>query len=195
MMQGFEENEISEKSNGGTEITKRSVAKQIPEELTKEFQIIPARVRELNEDKIRVYWQHDLAEDPEVQNLRDENFRNKFHKIVFSSNWQMNEFTTKLNMPYEERLTVIETPIEPIQKHVKPKDEVNLIYFSTPHRGLNILVPTFEAIADKYDNIHLHVFSSFKIYGWEEADKAFEPFHLKVLHNHIQSYVMHILVF
>ena len=65
-MQGFEENEISVNSQGGTEITKRSIAKLIPEELSNEFQVIPSRLREVNEEKIRIYWQHDLPEDPEV---------------------------------------------------------------------------------------------------------------------------------
>jgi glycosyltransferase involved in cell wall biosynthesis len=184
-MQGFEENEISVNSQGGTEITKRSIAKLIPEELSNEFQVIPSRLRDLNEEKIRIYWQHDLPEDPEVQHLANANSRRKFHKVVFSSNWQMNDFITKLRMPYDEKLTVIETPIEPFQKTEKPKDTINLIYFSTPHRGLNILVPTFEVLAQKYPNIHLHVFSSFKIYGWEDKDQEFEPLYEQI-RNHPQ---------
>ena len=67
----------------------------------------------------------------------------------------------------------------------KEKDKVNLIYFSTPHRGLEILVPVFESLAEKYKNIHLNVFSSFKIYGWDEADKQFEPLYDRI-RNHPQ---------
>lgn len=174
-MSGFEENEISLKSQGGTEITKRSIAKQIPEELAKEFQIIPSRVREIEEDKIRIYWQHDLAEDPEVTHLKDESSRERFHKLVFSSHWQMNDFMVKLGIPWSNKLCVIETPIEPFPIHTKSEDVINLIYFSTPHRGLNLLIPAFEALATKHDNVHLNVFSSFNIYGWPEADKQYEP--------------------
>jgi len=53
-MIGFEENEVSKNANGGTEITKRLVAKFVPEKLANEFQIIPSRVREINEEKIRI---------------------------------------------------------------------------------------------------------------------------------------------
>lgn len=208
-MQGFEENEISKNSNGGTEITKRMIAKYVSEELANEFQVIASRVREINEEKIRVYWQHDLAEDPEVNHLRDTNSRNRFHKLVFNSHWQMQEFSTRLGIPLNDSVQVIENPIEPIPYSVKSREVINLVYFSTPQRGLELLVPVFEALSEKYENIHLHVFSSFKIYGWDEADKSFEPLYDRirnhpkmtyhgyaeqsVLHKHLQE--AHILAY
>lgn len=180
-MQGFEENEISKNAFGGTEISKRTIAKYVPEQLTESCQIIASRLRDLNEEKIRIYWQHDLPEDPEVNHLREENSRNRFHKLVFVSNWQMNDFVTKLGIPMDHRCVVIENPIEPIPYKPKSFDEkINLIYFSTPQRGLELLVPVVEELAKKYPNIHLDVFSSFKIYGWEEADKQFEPLYERI---------------
>lgn len=170
----MDENEISVNANGGTEITKRLVGDLIPKELADNFQIIPSRVRELKEDKIRIYWAHDLPNDPECKKFADANYRNKFHKIIFVSNWQMNEFITRLGIPFDEKIQVIENAVKPIELIEKPKDKINLIYFSTPQRGLELLVPIFEELAKNYDNIHLDVFSSFKIYGWEEADKQFE---------------------
>lgn len=184
-MQGFEENEVSKRAFGGTEITKRSLAKLVPEELSREFQIIPSRFREIQEDKIRIYWMHDLAEDPELIHLKEENSRNRFHKFIFNCNWQLNNFTTKLGFPLDEKVKIIETPVDPIPLVQKDKDKVNLIYFSTPQRGLEILVPVFEEIAKNRPNVHLNVFSSFKIYGWEEADKNFEPLYNRI-RNHPQ---------
>ena len=55
-----------------------------------------------------------------------------------------------------------------------------MIYFSTPQRGLDLLVPVFEELAKKHSNIHLDVFSSFKIYGWEEMDQQFQPLYDRV---------------
>lgn len=174
---GFTENEVSINSQGGTEICKRSVAKHIPDELLKEFQIIASRVRDLTPDKIRVYWHHDLPEDPEVNHLKDQDSRDRFHKFVFVSNWQLQEFVTKLRFPQDEKVQVIENPLEPFEYKPKTFDDntIRLIYFSTPHRGLALLVPTFEALAEKYENIHLDVFSSFELYGWKDSDKQFEP--------------------
>lgn len=187
-MNGFEDNEISINSNGGTELSKRSIAANIPEELANEFQIIPSRMRDLKEDKIRVYWIHDLAEDPELDHLKDENARNKFHKIVFVSHWQMNDFIVRLGIPWTDKLCVIENPVDPFELRDKLTDKINLIYFSTPHRGLDLLVPTFEALAEKHNNVHLNVYSSFQIYGWKEADEKFEPLYDKIRNHPKMSY-------
>lgn len=171
----FEENEISKKSQGGTEMMKRGLAERLPAGLADDFQIICSRVRELQDDKIRVYWLHDLPEDPETNHLADVSSRNRFHKLVFCGQWQYYRYQHMLGVPYDDNSTVIETAIDPIPFVGKSKDEIRLIYTSTPQRGLSILVPVFEKLAEKYDNIVLDVYSSFKIYGWEDADKQYEP--------------------
>lgn len=171
----FEENEISVKSNGGTELVKRKLANRLPSDLTDDFQIICSRVRDLDESKIRVYWLHDLPEDPETRHLKDKSSRDRFHHLVFCGNWQYDRFRTFLGVPYDETCSVIDNGIDPFPLVEKSKDEIRLIYTSTPQRGLSILVPVFEKLAEKYDNIVLDVFSSFKIYGWDKADEQFEP--------------------
>jgi len=184
----FDENEISKNSQGGTESVKRELAKRLPEGLADEFQIICSRVRELDDEKIRVYWLHDLPEDPETNHLKDENSRNKFHKIVFCGNWQYNRYKDYLGIPPSKDHIVIDTPIDPFSSDVfdsKDPEQINLVYTSTPQRGLELLVPVFEELAKKHKDVHLHVFSSFKIYGWEDADKKFEPLYDKI-RNHPQ---------
>lgn len=171
----FEENEISENSVGGTELTKRSIAAGVDPDLASNFQIIAARVRELHPDKIRVFWLHDLAEDTEAQVLMTEEGRAKFHKLVFSSHWQQQQYVTKLRLPWSVNYGVIETGVDPIPPHEKSTDETRLIYFSTPNRGLELLVPVFEKLAEKHDNLHLDVFSSFELYGWTSMDEQYKP--------------------
>jgi UDP-glucose:(glucosyl)LPS alpha-1,2-glucosyltransferase len=171
----FEENEISKNSQGGTEMMKRGLAERLPADITDEFQIICSRVREIEDDKIRVYWLHDLPEDPETSHLQNESSRDRFHKFVFCGQWQYYRYQHVLGMPYDNKSTVIETAIDPIPFIEKSKDEIRLVYSSTPQRGLALLIPVFEKLAEKYDNIVLDVFSSYKIYGWEDADKQFEP--------------------
>ena len=187
-MSGFEENEVSKNANGGTEISKRSLQSTLPAELLDECQIISSRIRELQENKIRVLTCHDLAEDPELNHLRDANSRNRFHKIVFVSNWQLDEFVTKLGITQDETISVIENPIKPIELVPKSKEQINLIYFSTPQRGLEILVPVFEELSKKYDNVHLDVYSSFLIYGWKEMDEQFNPLYDRIKNHPKMTY-------
>lgn len=173
---GFEENEVSLKANGGTELIKRRIAATVDPELLKEFQIICSRVRTLEQDKIRVYWVHDLPTDPELQHLKTPIMRDRFHKIVFCGNWQYNQFVTMMGLPVTDRLCVIDNAIEPFEKVEKSFDDtIDLVYCASPQRGLALLVPVFTELAKTNEKLRLHVFSSFKIYGWDEADKQFEP--------------------
>jgi glycosyltransferase involved in cell wall biosynthesis len=68
---------------------------------------------------------------------------------------------------------------------MKDKEKIRLVYTSTPQRGLEILVPVFKKLAEIHSDIHLDVFSSFKIYGWDDADKNFEPLYDEI-RNHPQ---------
>jgi len=180
---GFEENEISIKAFGGTELTKRGLAKYIDPDLLSNFQIICSRVRELDPEKIRIYYIHDLPEDPECRKIIDPNFRNQFHLIAFTSEWQYQRFQHILNLPYEEDFVVLDSGVEPIEDHEKPTDKINLIYSSTPQRGLALLLPVVDRLSAVYPEIHLHVFSSFKMYGWDEYDKKFDE-----LYNFVRNH-------
>lgn len=170
----FEENEISSKSFGGTEQCKRLIDSKLDLPFKDEFQVICSRVREIDDNKIRIYWLHDLPEDPETNHLKDAASRDRFHKLVFCGNWQYNRYLTMLNIPQDDKCITIDTPVVPLDYSPKPKDVVRLVYTSTPQRGLAILVPVFEELCKKYDNIELDVFSSFSIYGWQDADKGFQ---------------------
>jgi len=185
-MSGFEENEISINANGGTEIAKRKLAELIDPELLDNFQIVCSRVREIEWDKIRLFWCHDLPEDPESKKFQTQDFKDSFHKYVFISNWQMQRYQLIHGIPYNDKSIVLESGIDPAPAIEKPNDgTIRLTYTSTPQRGLEILVPVFIQLAEQHKDIHLDVFSSFKIYGWEEADKQFEPLY-DIIRNHPQ---------
>jgi UDP-glucose:(glucosyl)LPS alpha-1,2-glucosyltransferase len=170
-----ETNELAKHSNGGTELLQRRLySGAVPRELLEKTQIVFSRVRELKEDKKRVYYAHDLPEDPEASRFSDPMFRKKFDAFVFVSNWQLEKFNMVRGVEYD-RSIVIRNSIEPLSFDYGEKDDViRLVYTPTPHRGLELLVPVFIELA-KYDpKIELHVYSSFKLYGWEERDAAYQ---------------------
>lgn len=167
-------NELNVKSNGGTELTTRRLLDCLDPNDLNRIQLITSRVRELEENKLRVLHLHDLALDPESTHLKDKFMRSRFHKIVYSSSWQFQQFRDFLGVPYDNQSTVLETGIDPLDFKPKSTDKIKIIYTSTPQRGLAILVPVFIELAKEFPNIELDVFSSFGIYGWEERDKEFE---------------------
>ena len=169
-----EVNELNKNARGGTELMQERLHKSIPEQLLNKFQIIPSRVRELDPDKKKILWLHDLPHDPESEHLKDPELRKRFSKIVAVSDWQMQMYNIISGVPYAESF-VIKNAIDPIPVEKKEYNgTVNLIYHTTPHRGLEILIPVFEELSRIHDNIHLDVYSSFSIYGWEERDKQYQ---------------------
>ena len=155
-------------------MTRRLYDGSIPRELLEDYQIVPTRLQgELDPTKIRLYVVHDLPGDPSCDILKHGGW-NKFHRIVFVSNWQMQAFIKHYQIPWSKCI-VLQNAILPIPEHEKPSDKISLVYFSTPHRGLQILVPVFEKLAEEFENLELNVYSSFKLYGWDDKDAPFEP--------------------
>lgn len=159
---------------GGTELMMKWLRENVDHSLLDHFQIIPTRVRAL-EDKPRVLWTHDTADDPECRHLAQPENREKFAKMVCVSDWQKEHFQRHLGIP-PSFISVMKNAIYPIDLTGvdKPTDKIKLIYHTTPHRGLGILFHVFRKLAEQYDDIELDVYSSFKIYGWEQRDKEFE---------------------
>ena len=166
--------ELSANAMGGSEIMKYGLRDRLGEDFIESYQIIMSRARELDATKHRIFWLQDLPEDPESEHLKDEGWR-KYHKIVYNSNWQMARYQAKYNIPFS-RSTVLLNATDPIPVDISGRqtEKIKLMYTSTPHRGLEILVPVFAKLCEKYDNIELDVFSSFKIYGWEQRDEQYK---------------------
>jgi glycosyltransferase involved in cell wall biosynthesis len=159
-------------SKGGTEQMYEGLMSRLPPHLKERFNIICSRVREVDPNKRNILWLHDTWDDPESQHLKDPKSLARFERLVFVSNYQQQTYNMALNIPYEKGL-VLQNAIIPIEPHEKPKGTVNLIYHTTPHRGLELLVPVVEFLADKGFDFHLDVYSSFNIYGWPSRDEPY----------------------
>lgn len=167
---------------GGTELMADRI-NSLPPELLSHFQIIHSRVRELDPNKKKIYVLHDLAGDPEVEHLKNGGWK-KFDKLVFVSHWQQQMYNAYLGVPFSAGV-VLKNAIKPFddtdqywpEGEPESDDKIRLIYFSTPHRGLELLYHAFDNyLYKKYgDKIELNVYSSFNLYGWGVRDKPYEP--------------------
>jgi glycosyltransferase involved in cell wall biosynthesis len=184
----IERNETNKNAMGGTELLQeRLYDGSVRRDLLEQFQIIFSRVRELDENRYRIFYAHDLAGDPEADEALGDGKWNRFHKIVFVSNWQMQSYINRYSIPWSH-CEVIENSIIPLDRHpnADDDDEIRICYTSTPHRGLHILYAAFDALSKKHSNIKLDVFSSFELYGWKERDDQYrELFSLLDAHPHI----------
>ena len=171
---GPSEDGTYEEANGGTEMMRNQLYSRVDPDLLDKFQIICSRVRWIDPKKPTILWCHDTWDDPESQHLKEEERRARFEKFVFVSNYQLSTYNLALQVPYAQSF-VMQNAIEPIELKDKNKDQIKLIYHTTPHRGLNVAVAAIMDLAKNYgDKIHFDVFSSFEAYGWKDRDKEFE---------------------
>ena len=164
--------EMTARSKGGTELLAVRLLETVPKSLFDTWEIHISRLGTQTPGKRQILWCHDLHNDPAVAHLVNGGWR-KFEKIVFVSHWQKQMYEVHLGVPPSAGI-VIPNSIYPMTPVVTPGDGLRLIYTSTPQRGLNIVAPVFNKLAEEFDHIHLDVYSSFDLYGWSEKDLPYQ---------------------
>ena len=180
------ESEQSKNANGGTEMMRKRLIDNVDSELLSDVAIHFSRPRHVPADVNKnILYCHDLAQDPENTILRNEKWK-QFDHFVFVSQWQRDQYNAMYGIPFSKCSIIqnaVETVYEPIEK---PTEQIRFIYHTTPHRGLELLYPVFDALTKVHDNIHLDVFSSFSIYGWEQRDEPYRETFMELTdHPHI----------
>jgi UDP-glucose:(glucosyl)LPS alpha-1,2-glucosyltransferase len=168
---------LSRSAMGGTEQMRARLVNGVDSSLLQNFAIHFSRVIQIYDDVQNIFYAHDTAGDPANSMLDNDGWK-RFDLFVFVSCWQRDSYVTRFRMPYS-KCRVIENAIEPAPRPlVKSDSEIRLIYHTTPHRGLQILYPVFDALTKNKSlsetRLHLDVFSSFEVYGWKERDRQYQ---------------------
>jgi glycosyltransferase involved in cell wall biosynthesis len=128
----------------------------------------------IDPERKNILWLHHFVNMSEVQNIKSKDYFNKIDYFVFNSHWNYEKYRYQFNIP-ESQSVVLPNAIEEIDNKKKPTNKINLIYHTTPWRGLEILLNVFERLNLK--NVNLNVCSSTIIYGnffFEISDKKYE---------------------
>ena len=151
-------------SFGGSESQLRLLLKYLPDESFKDINLIlnSTNYDLLEKNKINILWMHHFVDQKEARNLRSKDFTNKLDWIVYNSKWNLEQHIKHFDIP-QNKSVVIRNAIEKINFIEKPKDKINLIYHTTPWRGLKILLKVFKDL--NLENVELNVCSSTIIYG------------------------------
>lgn len=176
----------------GGSIIKNNLFKNVPRELLNKFQFVvdyAHHFEKLDDNKIRIYWSHlEPNQNEEVCRIIESNSIplsnggwSNYHKIIFISHHQMEEWIKKYNIP-RSHCMVIKYALNPIDIQNKPEDKIVLFHQCSPQRGLSLLVDVFEKLCEEYNNLELKVHSSWEIYN--EKDNNF----LKIFRDKQKEY-------
>jgi UDP-glucose:(glucosyl)LPS alpha-1,2-glucosyltransferase len=165
---------------GGTELQYNLLFKFVDNNLLNKFQIttsVPEKIP-LAQDKINILWVQNSYDQPNlVPWFMNKDNHKKYEWYVFNSHWCAEKYRMTFNVP-SEKCVVIKNAIEdfPDKQNVYKKgDPINLIFTSTPWRGLSVLLGAMQLI--KNPLIKCHVYSSTKIYGTDFYEKTDESYH------------------
>ena len=155
---------INNESLGGSENQLRLLLKHLPDDSFKDINLILNNTNHdlIEKNKINVLWMQHFVNQEEAKNLGSKDYVNKLDYIVFNSNWNFEKFQYQFKIP-ESKSLVIKNAIEKIDFHEKPKDKINLVYHTTPWRGLIHLLKVFKRL--NLQNTELNICSSTIIYG------------------------------
>ena len=148
-------------SFGGSENQLRLLLKHLPDDNFKDINLILNSTSHdlLEKKRVNVLWMQHFVNQKEAQNLGSKDYVDKLDFIVFNSNWNFEKFFYQFKVP-ENKSLVIKNAIEKIEFEEKPKDRINLIYHTTPWRGLVNLLKVFKSL--NLENVELNVCSSTK---------------------------------
>lgn len=152
-------------AKGGSEILREKLYKYTDIESREDINLILStpNYAKVKFTKKNILWQHLNYTDETLGMLKDQAFVKSIDAFVYVSHWQYEKFRYVYQTPTHNSY-VIKNAIDPIEFKEKPKGEkLKLIYTSTPFRGLDVLLDSFELI-DR-DDVELDVYSSTMVYG------------------------------
>ena len=154
---------MTRKPAGGSELLRLGLSKYTTID-SREINIILSKAdySQVEFSKKNVLWQHGSYSNEFSSGMSDKSFMKAIDATVYVSHWQYEKFRYLFQVPTENAF-IIKNAIEPIEFKEKPKDKIKLIYTSTPFRGLELLLDSFEALGR--DDVELDVYSSSIIYG------------------------------
>jgi glycosyltransferase involved in cell wall biosynthesis len=167
---------VPDGSLGGSEILLEGLIKTTNVDLDK-FNIIcsicdPALI---DKTKLNILWMHVHVDQDSAAGIIAPEFINNIDAIVFVSHWQYLNFRNVFPLPLDECYVILNAINEFPKRERRKNEVVKLIYTSTPWRGLDVLLDSFELL-DR-DDTELYIYSSTAIYGkafYESNDHQYD---------------------
>jgi glycosyltransferase involved in cell wall biosynthesis len=154
--------DMFDKPMGGTELMFGELKKRLPESVWNDVSIFNY-LPQADFSKKTIFWNQLSYDQEAVQFLKDPKYIEQIDHFVFVSHWQSEMYRKIFNIPGYKTHVIKNACIGvDIKQPINP-EKIKICYTSTPWRGLDVLLQSWEKLNPQ--NSELHVFSSCKIYG------------------------------
>lgn len=152
---------------GGSELMAAELGKRLGSDVMNGVRIYlnDPMPKDLDPNKVNVLWNQHNHNQPVIKKAFGEGFVDRFDCVVYVSNWQYDRYRNVYRVSPGQS-TVLMNAIDMdlgLKKEERSRDVLRLIYTSTPFRGLDVLLDTFDLVQDL--PVELEIFSSTQIYG------------------------------
>lgn len=133
------------------------------------------------------FWTGHAHNQPAVRALVEKDVGSAYRKIICLSDWQKQQYVQKFDLAHDN-IKIIRHAISPsfenlfadkaemvAQKSKTPE----IAYTSTPFRGLDILLDSFNKVRTLVKDVRLTVYSSMQIYGVNEESDQYKDLYTR----------------
>lgn len=156
--------DIFDRPMGGTELMFEELQNRLTTEQKEKFSIFNY-LQDADFDKFTIFWNQLSYDQEAVAFLSDPEIVEKIDHFVFVSNWQSEKFRQLYGIPGFKTSVIKNAALPIVRRQPGKREVVKVCYTSTPWRGLDVLLKSWEILQP--ENAELHVFSSCNIYGPE----------------------------
>lgn len=154
--------DIFDKPMGGTELMFGELKNRLPESVWSDVSIFNY-LPQADFSKKTIFWNQLSYDQEAVQFLKEPKYIEQIDHFVFVSHWQSEMYRKIFNIPGYKTHVIKNACIGVDTKQPINPEKIKICYTSTPWRGLDVLLQSWEKLNPQ--NSELHVFSSCKIYG------------------------------
>lgn len=117
------------------------------------------------EARIKLLWVHDVGVNVDPADPRTQRWLLKFDRVLCLSKWHKDFFCQTYPTVHPSQVLVTRNGIDPARFQLLPAKKNDLVFSSSPNRGLDMLLHNFQIVRAQVPDAKLHVFYGFDT--WE----------------------------
>jgi glycosyltransferase involved in cell wall biosynthesis len=115
--------------------------------------------------KSRYFWTGDSFDQTTTYGIGDRRVSNQISGLICVSAWHATTLSSHAGFPIDKTYVIRNGVHLPYFEKERARGRKNLIYSSTPYRGLDLIPKLLPLLREKHPDANLNVYSGYQVYG------------------------------